>query len=181
MYISVPKNYGGSAFPRPDDAPAPHETPPHGFSHRSAPLPDFASQPQTARLAPASRPEPQRDCPPPPPRDSCDERELPERDKCEHDKREHDRCEHDKCEHDRCEPDRCEHECNHDKDGAGCGGDRCSKENKNPLTCLFEALRGRKKAGFDADDFLLIGLIALLMGKEGNEDIILILALLLLV
>ena len=38
-----------------------------------------------------------------------------------------------------------------------------------------------KKAGFDADDFLLIGLIALLMGKEGNEDIVLILALLLLV
>ena len=57
----------------------------------------------------------------------------------------------------------------------------CHAENKNPLTCLFEALRGRKKSGFDADDFLLIGLIALLMGKEGSEDIVLILALLLLV
>ena len=44
----------------------------------------------------------------------------------------------------------------------------------------FEALRGRKKAGFEADDFLLVGMIALLMGKEGSEDIVLILALLLL-
>ena len=67
-----------------------------------------------------------------------------------------------------------------EKDCGDCDGCR-AKENKNPLTCLFEALRGRKKAGFDADDFLLIGLIALLMGKEGNEDIVLILALLLLV
>ena len=159
MYISVPKNYGGSAFPRPDDVPAPHETPPHGFSHRSAPLPDFAAQPQTARLAPAPRPEPQCDCP----REGhepCDGREPHEPHEC--DKHEH----------------KHEHEYGKDCD---CGGDRCPKENKNPLTCLFEALRGRKKAGFDADDFLLIGLIALLMGKEGNEDIVLILALLLLV
>ena len=152
MYISVPKNYGGSAFPRPDDVPAPHETPPHGFSHRSAPLPDFAAQPQTARLTSAPRPEPQCDCP---------------------------REGHELC--DGREPHECdEHEHEHGKD-CDCGGDRCPKENKNPLTCLFEALRGRKKAGFDADDFLLIGLIALLMGKEGNEDIVLILALLLLV
>ena len=156
MYISVPKNYGGSAFPRPDDASAPHETPPHGFSHRSTPLPDFAAQPQTARLAPAPRPEPQCDCPREG-RDPCDGREPHECDQHEH-----------------------EHEHEHGKD-CDCGGGRCPKENKNPLTCLFEALRGRKKAGFDADDFLLIGLIALLMGKEGNEDIILILALLLLV
>lgn len=156
MYISVPKNYGGSAFPRPDDASAPHETPPHGFSHRSTPLPDFAAQPQTARLAPAPRPEPQCDCPREG-RDPCDGREPHECDQHEH-----------------------EHEHEHGKD-CDCGGGRCPKENKNPLTCLFEALRGRKKAGFDADDFLLIGLIALLMGKEGNEDIVLILALLLLV
>ena len=156
MYISVPKNYGGSAFPHPDDASAPHETPPHGFSHRSTPLPDFAAQPQTARLAPAPRPEPQCDCPREG-RDPCDGREPHECDQHEH-----------------------EHEHEHGKD-CDCGGGRCPKENKNPLTCLFEALRGRKKAGFDADDFLLIGLIALLMGKEGNEDIVLILALLLLV
>ena len=43
------------------------------------------------------------------------------------------------------------------------------------------AINEFEKAGFDADDFLLIGLIALLMGREGNEDIVLILALLLLV
>ena len=163
MYISVPKNYGGSAFPRPDDAPAAHETPPHGFSHRSAPLPDFAAQPQTARLAPAPRPEPQCDCPREG-RDPCDGREPHEPHECDRHEHEH--------EH--------EHEHDHGRD-CDCGGDRCPKENKNPLTCLFEALRGRKKAGFDADDFLLIGLIALLMGKEGNEDIVLILALLLLV
>ena len=67
-------------------------------------------------------------------------------------------------------------------DRPACGdAPPCRAENKNPLTCLFEALRGRKKGGFDADDFLLIGLIALLMGKEGSEDIVLILALLLLV
>ena len=163
MYISVPKNYGGSAFPRPDDVPAPRETPPHGFSHRSTPLPDFAAQPQTARLAPAPRPEPQCDCPREG-RDPCDGREPHEPHECDRHEHEH--------EH--------EHEHDHGRD-CDCGGDRCPKENKNPLTCLFEALRGRKKAGFDADDFLLIGLIALLMGKEGNEDIILILALLLLV
>ena len=165
MYISVPKNYGGSAFPRPDDASAPHETPPHGFSHRSTPLPDFASQPQTARLAPAPRPEPQCDCPREE-RDPCDEREPHEPHECDRPEHEH------------------EHKHEHGRDcdcGDRCLGDRCSGENKNPLTCLFEALRGRKKAGFDADDFLLIGLIALLMGKEGNEDIVLILALLLLV
>ncbi len=59
----------------------------------------------------------------------------------------------------------------------GCAG----KGGKNPLTCLFEALRGRGEAGFDLEDFLLIGLIVLLMGKEGNEDIVLILAMLLLI
>lgn len=54
------------------------------------------------------------------------------------------------------------------------------KEHKNPLTCLFEALHGRERSGLDAEDFLLIGLIALLMNKEGNEEIVFILALLLL-
>lgn len=52
---------------------------------------------------------------------------------------------------------------------------------KNPLTCLFSAFRNREKSGFASEDFLLIGLIALLFGKEGNEDILLILAMLLLV
>lgn len=59
---------------------------------------------------------------------------------------------------------------------ASCG----EKERKNPLTCLFEALHRRERNGLDAEDFLLIGLIALLMNKEGNEEIVLILALLLL-
>ena len=49
------------------------------------------------------------------------------------------------------------------------------------MTCLLTALRDRGKSGFDTEDFLLIGLIALLLGKEGNEDIILVLAMLLLI
>lgn len=57
----------------------------------------------------------------------------------------------------------------------------CQKQDKNPLTCLLTALRDRGKAGFDTEDFLLIGLIALLLSKEGNEDIVLILAMLLLI
>ena len=149
MYISVPKNYGGSAFPRPDASPGAPEAPAHAFAHRSTPLPDFDPKQQDARPSPPPRREPPRDCPPP--CDPCEDRDTPE------------------C--DRRVPEK-----------GPCDCDSCrAKENKNPLTCLFEALRGRKKAGFDADDFLLIGLIALLMGKEGNEDIVLILALLLLV
>ena len=57
----------------------------------------------------------------------------------------------------------------------------CKKQDQNPLTCLLSALRNRGKAGFDTEDFLLIGLIALLLGKDGNEDIILSLAMLLLI
>ncbi len=62
--------------------------------------------------------------------------------------------------------------------GDGCRG--CEVKEKNPLSCLLEAFRNREKGGFDADDFLLMGLIALLINKEGNEDIVLILAFLLL-
>ena len=54
------------------------------------------------------------------------------------------------------------------------------EEGKNPLSCLLSAFRGRERNGFDGEDFLLLGLIALLIGKEGNEDILLILAMLLL-
>jgi len=56
----------------------------------------------------------------------------------------------------------------------------CKKEEKNPLSCLLSAFRGSGKNGFASEDFLLLGLIALLIGKEGNEDILLILAMLLL-
>ena len=58
--------------------------------------------------------------------------------------------------------------------------ENCNEE-KNPLSCLLSAFRGRGKSEFDSEDFLLIGLIALLMGREGNEDILLILAMLLLI
>ena len=136
MYISVPKNYGGNAFPHPD-APRPRDA---GGMPR--PVPPFADH--GAQVQPSPPP------PPPPPRPAFHGSaptpvaplgKIP-----------------------------------------ACGdAPPCRAENKNPLTCLFEALRGRKKGGFDADDFLLIGLIALLMGKEGSEDIVLILALLLLV
>ena len=156
MYISVPKNYGGSAFPHPDAQPGgtggmPRPTLP--FADRGAqvspPPPPPPSRPTMHPSAPAPvaplgtvprdcpLPPPDCGCPPPP----CDGREP--------------------CGDAPCAP-------------------ACPAKNKNPLTCLFEALRGRKKAGFEADDFLLIGMIALLMGKEGSEDIVLILALLLL-
>ncbi len=58
--------------------------------------------------------------------------------------------------------------------------EKCNVKEKNPLSCLFEAFRSRGKSGLDTDDFLLLGLIALLINKEGNEDIVLILAMLLL-
>lgn len=143
MYISVPKNYGGSAFSRQSDEPARDENPTNGFSHRALPLPNFAEQPQAADIRPSA----------------CDGECLRGEKECDNDVQEHEQAEVKEC---------------------SCGED-CPREKKNPLTCLFEALRGRKKAGFDADDFLLVGLIALLIGREGNEDIVLILALLLLV
>lgn len=140
MYISVPKNYGGNAFPHPD-APRPRDA---GGMPR--PVPPFADH--GAQVQPSPPP------PPPPPEDGC----APA---CEG--------------YEPCAA--CA-----EAERPACGdAPPCRAENKNPLTCLFEALRGRKKGGFDADDFLLIGLIALLMGKEGSEDIVLILALLLLV
>lgn len=170
MYISVPKNYGGSAFPHPD-------APPRGAGGMPRPGAPFApsgTQAQPSPPPPPPRPmmhggaptpvaplgKIPRDCPPPPPPDCgcepppppCDDREP-----CG-----------------TCVP----------EDAPPCGDAPCAPpcpaKSTNPLTCLFEALRGRKKSGFDADDFLLIALIALLMGKEGSEDIVLILALLLL-
>ena len=57
--------------------------------------------------------------------------------------------------------------------------ENCPTRSGNPLTCLVQALRNREKSGFASEDFLLIGLIALLLGKEGNEDILLILTMLL--
>ncbi len=166
MYISVPKNYGGNAFPHPD-APRPRDA---GAMPRPVPpFADYGTQPQSPPSPPprpmfhGGAPTPvaplgkiPRDCPPPSPPD-CD---CPP--PCEG-----------------CEP--CEEHAPEEGHCPCKDAPPCPAENKNPLTCLFEALRGRKKAGFDADDFLLIGLIALLMGKEGSEDIVLILALLLLV
>ena len=141
MYISVPKNYGGNAFPHPDAKPRGEGG---GMQRPVPPFADYGAQAQPT--PPPPPPPPDCGCPP-----SCEG----------------------------CEP------CGEHAPEAGqcpCGdASPCHAENKNPLTCLFEALRGRKKSGFDADDFLLIGLIALLMGKEGSEDIVLILALLLLV
>ena len=102
MYVSVPKNYGGVAFPRAQQKPPP----------------------------PAEKEEKQEE--------ACEAAPLPK-------------------------------ECA-----------TCKKEEKNPLSCLLSAFRGKGKNGFDSEDFLLLGLIALLIGKEGNEDILLILAMLLL-
>lgn len=169
MYISVPKNYGGNAFPHPD-APRPRDA--GGMPRPVPPFADHGAQVQPSPPPPpppprqafhGSAPTPvaplgkiPRDCPPPPSPD-CD---CPP--PCEG-----------------CEP--CEEHAPEEGHCPCKDAPPCRAENKNPLTCLFEALRGRKKGGFDADDFLLIGLIALLMGKEGSEDIVLILALLLLV
>lgn len=71
----------------------------------------------------------------------------------------------------------CPEEEVHTPDPPAC--ENCHTQNKNPLTCLMQALRNREKSGFSNEDFLLIGLIALLLGKEGNEDILLILTMLL--
>ena len=56
----------------------------------------------------------------------------------------------------------------------------CQNEEKNPLSCLLHALRKGKAGGISTEDFLILGLIALLIGKEGNEDIVFILVMLLL-
>lgn len=156
MYISVPKNYGGNAFPHPD-APRPRDA---GGMPR--PVPPFADHGAQVQPSPPPPPRPAfhgsaptpvaplgkvpRDCPLPPPDCGCPPPPCDGREPC----------------------------------GDAPCAPACPAKNKNPLTCLFEALRGRKKAGFEADDFLLVGMIALLMGKEGSEDIVLILALLLL-
>ena len=75
-------------------------------------------------------------------------------------------------------PQKREEACEKERKCERC--ENCVTKEKNPLTCLFEAFRGRERGGFDTEDFLLIGLIALLVNKEGNEDIVLILAMLLL-
>lgn len=59
-----------------------------------------------------------------------------------------------------------------------CG--TCKSDGKNPLSCLLHALRKGKSGGIATEDFLILGLIALLIGKEGNEDIVFILVMLLL-
>ena len=51
----------------------------------------------------------------------------------------------------------------------------------HPLLALAQALKHRNSAMPSGEDLLLIGLILLLLGKEGNEDILLILAMLLLI
>ncbi len=74
------------------------------------------------------------------------------------------------------EPQLSEAEC--EKTVMAC--EECDSEQKNPLSCILRALRKKDKSGFDSEDFLLIAIIALLVGNEGNEDILLILAMLLL-
>ena len=58
------------------------------------------------------------------------------------------------------------------------GGREC-KEDKNPLSCLLGAFKRSKNSGLDTEELLLLGLIILLLSKEGNEDIVIILAMLL--
>ena len=55
-----------------------------------------------------------------------------------------------------------------------------SKET-HPILSLAHALKKRNGATPSGEDLLLIGLILLLLGKEGNEDVLLILAMLLLI
>lgn len=57
---------------------------------------------------------------------------------------------------------------------------RCAEADKNPLSCLINAFRSSSDGGITAEDLLLICLIVLLLGKKGNEDIVFILAMLLL-
>ena len=56
----------------------------------------------------------------------------------------------------------------------------CKNDGNNPISCMLHALRRGKAGGISTEDFLLLGLIALLIGKEGNEDIVFILVMLLL-
>lgn len=114
MYVSVPKNYSGVAFPR---------------AEQKQPLPEKREQE-----------------PPHFEEKNCDEPKQKESDVSL--------------------PPHCE---------------KCCGEQKNPLSCLLSALRGKGEGGFDSEDFMLIALIALLVGREGNEDILLILAMLLLI
>ena len=121
MYVSIPKNYSGMAFPR--EAQVLHPDVIHPQVTNAEPPMQAPSQPHEAE---------------------------------------------EKCEHTETAP------------PPPCCAD-CNAKEKNPLTCFIRALQGRKKGGFESDDFLLLGLIVLLLGKEGNEDILLILAMLLLI
>ena len=56
----------------------------------------------------------------------------------------------------------------------------CKGRDKD-LGCMMDALKSRKGGPLDTEDFLLVGLILLLLGKDGNEDIVLALAMLLLI
>ena len=56
----------------------------------------------------------------------------------------------------------------------------CDKGEKNPIACLINAFKGTKDGAVGAEELLLICLIVLLIGKKGNEDIVFILAMLLL-
>lgn len=58
--------------------------------------------------------------------------------------------------------------------------ENCQNDGSNPISCMLHALRRGKAGGISTEDFLLLGLIALLIGKEGNEDIVFILVMLLL-
>lgn len=119
MYVSVPKNYSGMAFPRENRAQIHPDV-----VHPAMPLPEIEEPREHPKKEPCKEPEP-----------PCDEPQCKE----------------------------------------------CRSQDKNPLTCLMHALRNRNKGGFESEDFLLLGLIVLLLGKEGNEDILLILAMLLLI
>ena len=72
---------------------------------------------------------------------------------------------------------KCEKEAEQECE-SGCG---CSVRENSPISSIIESLKSRKKESFDAEDIILLGLIVLLLGKEGSEDIVLILAILLLI
>lgn len=159
MYISVPKNYSGNAF-RPGLAgPMPMPVMPASWpasGERRSQMQQTETPVRIPQTLPA-QPEPPQE-----PEDSVLETENAEANEtvpAAH-----------------ISLDRDDSECRREK----C--DDCGAKNaKNPLSSLLEMLHGRGNAGFDLEDFLLIGLIVLLMGKEGNEDIVLILAMLLLI
>lgn len=143
MYVGVPKNYGGTAFPR----------------ERSEQPPRRPAVPPTL---PQVMPPTEK-----PPNDGrhCDERRLDERN-----------CDEKSC----CEPRREETRCDEPRRGGHPCND-CRADDKNPFSCILNAFRRGKNDGITPEDFLLLGLIALLIGKEGNEDIVLILVMLLLI